>query len=925
MGTASQLALVGRARERNALERWLDAVAAGKAGLALVEGEAGIGKTRLADSVRAAATGRSFDVLSGRADELDHGRPFGLLIDALGLALAAGGSASVVPGAEFRAIDRLVEQVEVRALKGPVAIVLEDLQWADPGTVVGLRAVSRRLAHLPLALLGTFRPWPRSRELERLIEAWRADAAVHLVLGPLDHSEVVELASRLLGGQPDPELERQLASAAGNPLFVRELVGALSEEGAIGVLDGRAMLAERSLPPSLRLTILRRIGLLGDATASLLRSASLLGTRFSLADLATVSGRSATALVDELLEARRAGVVEESGALLRFRHALVRDAIYSDLPESVRQALHRDAGMRLAEAGAPALQVAEQLSLGATPGDADAVRWLSQTAREWVLRAPQTAVELFERATELAVGGSASRDDLLAELADALVWAGRPDQGHALAAELLARSVPAGTRERARRTVVRGLWLEGRWRELLQEVDSWLRTSEFTDVERAPLLADAAMACVFIGDTGRAESLALEALSIGEALGEDAIVFRALYALTPIHNFSGRYEAELAASERALAITERDSNPDLVRFHPHFGVAMSLNSNDRYEDAERMFATGLRVREALGTVWDLPLYQAGLADLHCQMGKWDEALAEAETGVAIAEEVGTRLGIVVCAAVAALVRGHRDELPAAERHLAIAQREIDRAGPQWGTYWVILAAAQVAEARADPDGALAALSDGWTAHEHSPGIQVYLGPELVRLALPGDPHRARSVAEAVSSRAAQMRVASAEGSALLCRGRVDDDPAVLARAVDAFRAAGWLLELATACEASATALARAGDLSAARSRFEEALDLYERLDARRAAARALGSMRAGGLRRGSRAAHRRALKGWEALTEMERQVVRLTVEGLTNREIAERLFVSRRTVQTHLSHAFAKLEVSSRVQLAAAAARRTPA
>jgi DNA-binding CsgD family transcriptional regulator len=104
--------------------------------------------------------------------------------------------------------------------------------------------------------------------------------------------------------------------------------------------------------------------------------------------------------------------------------------------------------------------------------------------------------------------------------------------------------------------------------------------------------------------------------------------------------------------------------------------------------------------------------------------------------------------------------------------------------------------------------------------------------------------------------------------------------------------------------------------------FEEALDLYGRLGARRDSTRALGAMRGHGLRRGSRARHRLALKGWESLTPMESDVVRLTVDGLTNREIGERLFVSRRTVQTHLSHAFAKFERSSRIELAAAAAPR---
>ena len=913
--------LVGRVLESGALEGWLREVRAGRAGCALLEGEAGIGKTRLVDAVCTAASRLSFELFRANADELDRARAFGVLGDALGAAPDVPAGSVAVPGLEFRVVDALVERVEERALRRPVAVVVEDLQWADPGTVAGLRALGRRLSHLPVALLGTFRPWPRSGELERLVASWREEGALHLVLAPLDHAAVVELASELVGARPGPELERQLVAAAGSPLYVRELVGALVEERAIGLADGVADVSGRSLPPSLRLTILRRVGALGDTTLWLLRVASVLGSTFSLTDLATVCDRPAATVLEGLLEARTAGVLEEAGGDLRFRHDLVREALYSDLPESARRALHRDAGRLLARAGAPRLQVAEQLSLGAAVGDREAVRWLADAARESVLRAPQTAVGLLEHAVKLADAADPIRDALIADLADALVWSGRPDEGQTRAAELLSRGRPAPLRDQARATVVRGLWLEGRWRELVERVDGWLEDTELSDAERAPLLADLAMGCMFSGDTERAESLGLEALSIGEALADDAIVFRALYALTPIHNFRGRYEDELAASERALAIAERGQNPDLARFHPHFGVAMSLSSSDRYQDAERMFRVGLRVREELGTVWDLPLYQAGLADLHYQMGRWDDALAEADTGISIADEVGTRIGIAACAAIAALIRAHRDELAAAERNLAIAQREIDRRGPQMGSYWATLATAQIAEARGQGERARAALSNGWDQHAQSPGVQVYLGPELVRLALLHDQGIARSIADAVQSRAQEMNVASATGSALLCRGRVDQNPDTLERAVDAFRTSGWLHELAVALEVTATVQAYRGELPKARAAFEEALELYARLDARRDTARALGAMRACGIRRGSRAAHRRALKGWDSLTATENEVVRLSVDGLTNRQIGDRLFISRRTVQTHLSHAFAKLEVSSRVELATAAAR----
>lgn len=919
MGSVS---LVGRAAECRALERWLDAVATGGAGLGLIEGEAGIGKSRVAGIACELAAGRSFMVLSAAADELDQGRPFGVLGEALGFVPQAPASAVAVPGLEYRLVDQLVEWVEEAALRRPVVIVLEDLHWSDPATVVALRALGRRLAHLPIGLVATFRPSPRPIELDRLIETWQADGALHLRLAPLEHESVLELAGELVDGRAGGELERQLSAAAGNPLFVTELLGALSEDGAIELVDGVAVLRTRSLPPSLRLTILRRVGSLSDSTLALLRAASLFGTTFSPLDLATVTGRSVGEVVDELLEARRAGVVEDAGTLLRFRHALVREALYGDLPESVRRSLHRDAGRSLADAGAPVLQVAEHLSLGASTGDREAVRWLRDAARESLLRAPQTAVPLLERAAELALVGDRARDQLLADLADALIWCGRPNEGQSLAADVLARGVPAPMREQARGTVVRGLWLDGRWQPLLEQIERWIEMTgpELPDDVRGRWLADGAMAAVFSGDAARAEAMGLEALRIGETLGDAAVEFQALYALGPVHNFRGRKDQELEVSERALAIVERGENPDLARFHPYFSVGMALLGQDRHDEAEQMFMTGMRVREELGTAWDLPLYQAGLAELHCETGEWDDALVEADTGLAIAEEIGTRPRVLVCLGVAALIHAHRDNLVDAGRYLEIAEREIERSGPQFGAYWAILADAQLADAHGDRDRALQALHEAWTANEHSPGLRTYLAPALVRAALlTDDLELARSIADTVSTYAQPSDVATAAGHALLARGTIDRDPEVLARAVEMFRRGGWLHGLGIACETTATVIAEQDDSATARPLFDEALGIYERLATRRDTARTLAAMRACGLRRGSRASHRRALKGWDSLTATESDVVRLTVEGLTNRQIGERLFISRRTVQTHLAHAFTKLDVDSRVALAAAA------
>jgi predicted ATPase len=186
-----------------------------------------------------------------------------------------------------------------------------------------------------------------------------------LALGQLDQQAVVGLVAEAVAAEPGPRLLAEVAGARGNPLFVTELVAARLQEGAIRTVDGRAEVTAPSLPPSLRLTILRRLSLLPEETLEALRSASILGSSFALTDLSSVAGRSVADLSAALAEAIRARVVEDDGDRLRFRHDLIREAIYQDLPTSVRVGLHREAGHRLARSGAPALQVAAHLARGA--------------------------------------------------------------------------------------------------------------------------------------------------------------------------------------------------------------------------------------------------------------------------------------------------------------------------------------------------------------------------------------------------------------------------------------------------------------------------------------------------------------------------------------------------------------------------------
>ena len=373
MGTLAPVPRIcGREAEIEALGEALSRVAAGGPAIVLVEGEAGIGKTRLLAQVLEDARGRGMQVAAGRAEELERTRPFGLLAAAMGcarsaadprrtaiaglLAAPAAGDVRPItvtsdPGLRFRVVDALTDLAEELALTGPLVLGLDDLQWADPSSLLTVGALARRLTDLPVGVIGCLRPSPRSAELDRLAAALEAAGARHLTLHPLTGEAVTGLVAQAVAAEPGPRLLAEVAGAAGNPLFVTEVLAALAQEGALATAGGRAEVAETVLPPTLRLTILRRVSFLPEPTPQALRSASILGSGFTLTDLATVTGRPAADLSVVLGEAIRARMLEDDGVRLRFRHELIRDAIYQDLTGSVRCGLHHEAGQRLAQAG----------------------------------------------------------------------------------------------------------------------------------------------------------------------------------------------------------------------------------------------------------------------------------------------------------------------------------------------------------------------------------------------------------------------------------------------------------------------------------------------------------------------------------------------------------------------------------------------
>jgi DNA-binding NarL/FixJ family response regulator len=293
----------------------------------------------------------------------------------------------------------------------------------------------------------------------------------------------------------------------------------------------------------------------------------------------------------------------------------------------------------------------------------------------------------------------------------------------------------------------------------------------------------------------------------------------------------------------------------------------------------------------------------------------------------LADEYGMRLhGTVFSHSIHTVIAVHRGNLGDAQRAVAAADQELAATGPQLGSDWLLWAKALVLEARGQPDASLVTLCRAWDACVDQGLVSTLplLGPDLVRLArAAGDRQRAEQATTAIEDLAARNPgVATLAGVALRCRGLLDDDPEVLLRGVDAYRTGPRPLELALACEDAARALGAAGRVGEARPLLDDALGLYERLEASWDLARAAARLRALGIRPGRRGPRQRPKSGWDSLTTTEHKVVQLVAEGLSNPEIAERLFISRGTVHTHVSHILAKLGLRSRVGLAAAASRR---
>jgi DNA-binding CsgD family transcriptional regulator len=937
-------ALVGRDSERALLTELVKELSVGRGAAMLIEGEPGIGKSALARAVVAEAPATGCQVFWGSCDELGQALPLVPFLDGLGvrepstnprrtaiLRLLRGEDTTDrgtdVPAALAEQLLALVtEQCTVR----PTIVVVDDLQWADPASVTLWGRLARTAQRVPLLLIGMMRPVPLRSDLLALR---RTVGGARLQLTALTGTAAADLIAVLAGGKPDDALLRLADGAAGNPLYVTELVAALARSSSLAVTEAGAVeLTSETAPSSLSAAIADRLGFVTGPARDVLKAAALLGMEFAVPDLALVLGQSVAALIPAVDEACAAGILAECGDSLGFRHPLIRAALYDEMPAPVRAAWHRDVGHALASAGAPPDRVARQLLralgeatedlLDSQPLDEWMLDWLTSTADTLVAQAPGVAAELLARAAATCPADSAQHGWLASRLADALYRIGDRAAAEQVANRALERTGEPDLVVDLHWTLAQCRMLTGLSAKSLDTLDDALAAPGISARHRARLLVLAARTYDQLGELDKAAEVARRAFDAASEADDNGVMGWALHVLALVTTVRGDLTDALPLYDQALTVAEGDPSLTDLRMLLQINKAVTLGYLNQYEQAFTAARQARRLASQVGTTFRLAQAHGALGQLLFETGHWDDALAEL---TAVPEELKEPAGACGELSIAAMICFHRGEIDAGRRYLDAAAPHANRIGHLLIAPYA-LARSLERELGGSRPTALDALTVGFgDSTEDLQDIEDLLA-DTVRLATAtGDLATARTVADHAAALATGSEIPHRQANALYCRGVLDHDGPRLLAAAERYEDSSRPLLRAKALEAAAEEFVGIDDRSQARAAFTRAVEIYTNLSASADAARLQATFRAHGIRRGPRAKHRQARSGWDSLTATEIKIAAFVEEGLSNPEIAARLLLSRRTVATHVSHILKKLDVHSRTDIARESALRTAA
>jgi len=932
MDLGTRGSVLGRSAELAALDRLVAEVADGRGGLAWIEGEPGIGKSALADAVAARAAAAGCRVLRGAGEPLMEAFPLRLLAECLGVSVrspdpAAAEIAGLLRGETgasgaadplLAAGERMLELVDRLCAAAPIALVVEDLHWADEPSLLIWSRLARAVDQIPLLLIGTTRPVPHREPVDRLRALVEQRSGTVLRLGPLDPRQVAGLAGLIAGGVPGPRLAAELERAGGNPLYVRELVDALVGDGLVTTAAGSAELqggAGRT-PTSLAVAIGRRLGFLAEEARRALQIAALLGTEIDAREWALAVRRPVPELVGIAADAVAGGVLNDVDGHLRFRHALIRQVLVEQTPISVRSALHGSIARTLADAGGGVDAVARHLL--AVPDSLDdwALTWLGQTGEAALYAAPQVSAELLERALR-SVGPDDRRWTVLAtRLALVLYWLGRDEAAYAVTGEVVRHIDDPVLVCRMRIQLIRLAGRLGRFEEAAA-VTVHPSDDQLPATWWARLAGWSAVILRYHRTPAQSVATARAALERATEAGDPLSIATARHALFLCDSAAARPEHMRAA---LAALTSRDLESMDLRMLLLGNYITQLADVGRPQEVEQVLTEALRLVDRSGT-FRAAAIQAGAVAFCARSGRFDDALVYV---AGIDAELFGHEELVQVLADAAIIALHREDRHAADEWLrtAVGPGPIDPADPPRLSFPLTDALALRAEADGDLRLALELMRPwldapmGLSRRERHDDL-----PYLVYLALAlGETDTARTAVRTAEADAAADASPSRSCAARCCRALVEDDTGELLAVAEDFRRYGWILKAANAFEQAAVRLAAAARTADARSALNEAVRLYSDAGATWDVKRTDAALRAHGVRRGPRSVHRRATTGWEALTPSELGIAELVAQGRSNPDIAAELYLSRRTVQTHVSRILAKLQLRSRMEVIRAAA-----
>jgi DNA-binding CsgD family transcriptional regulator/tetratricopeptide (TPR) repeat protein len=945
-------ALVGRAPEVAALDAVLDDVTHGRRAAVAVAGEAGIGKSRLLAELGERADARGMLVLSGGASEFERDLPFWPFVDALDEYVRALPPARlaeldddvraelphVLPSwpafAEagrpdedhrYRTHRAMCRLLEVLAGGPPLVLLLDDLHWADSASVELLGALLRRPPAAPVLLGIALRPRQAGERLAAALERAAADG----LLTRLDLAGLtLDDSRRLLGPEVDGALVPSLhAESGGNPLYLQQLAQFRPRDG--GIPAGMSLDAE--VPTAVAAALRDELALIDRTVRRALEGAAVAGDPFLLEIASASAALPETAMADAVDELQRRDLVQptEAPRRFRFRHPLVRRAVYESAPAGWRLGAHERCADALAKRGVPVAGRAHHIIQAARTGDPAAVALLRDAGRALIGRAPGEAARWFSAALNLLPENAVALD-LWTALAGAYGAAGRFTEARAallraldlvpsdaagmrgrLVAECAGLEQTLGHHDDAHRRLVAALEslpdLEGADAVALINAIALDRLYR-TEYEAARQWSRRARAAA------RGQRLPFAESAVGVALGAA---------------FGGAVAEAGAACSEVAAVVEGMSDEDIAG-SPDPVIARLAGAEllvDRYADAARHAERGLAAARALGSRHHLPvMFWAGT--VRTAVGRLAAAKLLLDEAADAARSSGNpaMLGWMLLAqSFTATARGETDVALTAAKESADLLRGPTTTLPSAWAGLVLATALLPADPAAAERVLTASCGDDLRALPHPlrPGAFELLTRCWLAL---GRPEEAGHAATAAAAFAEESGLATARATAdcaaaavVLHRGQPRHAADRALSAADAADSVGAAVAAAAARALAGGALADAGSPEHAILELHRAATEFERCGASRRAAEVERRLR--GL--GHRGPHRRSRPGTGtagivSLTGRELEIARLIVDRRTNAEIAAELFLSGKTVETHIRNVFRKLDVSSRVEVARA-------